>query len=67
MNENRSEGNRKRWAKVSPEERSKIMSKTVSARHAKLSKKARKAIGIGLVKARRRLQRKGVYRGKVNN
>lgn len=58
---------RKRWVKVSPEKRSKIMSDTVKARHENSTKKERKAIGITLVKARRKLQRKGVYRGKVNN
>lgn len=67
MNANKSAAMRKRWAKVSPEKRSKIMSETVQVRHDKSTVKERKAIAVTLVKARRKLQRKGVYRGKVNN
>ncbi len=44
--------NKKRWAKVSKEERSERMRAVVNARHSKSTKKEKKEIGIRLAESR---------------
>lgn len=53
MSKKHSDALSKRHAKVPPEERSRIMSKVVSARHANMTKEEKTALGKALAKAKK--------------
>lgn len=52
MSEKHIQANKKRWAKIPKEERSRTMRKVVNARHSKLTKKERKEAGRRLTQSR---------------
>jgi len=52
MSKKHVEANKRRWAKIPKEERSRRMREVVLARHSKLTKKQRKEIGIKLTQSR---------------
>lgn len=56
MSKKHIEANKKRWAKIPKEERSRRMTALVKKRHSKLTKKQRKDIGINLTQIRLKKQ-----------